>query len=455
MNPTRRTLPRRPVRRWPSPRPSPPAAPTTPGAAATPSAGRAPAAEEGAFPVTITHKYGETTVEAAPERVVCVGLTEQDTLLALGHRAGRHHATGSATRQPGRSTPGPQEALGDAELPDVLDDTNGVEIEKVAALAPDLIIGQYSGMTEKEYELLSARSRPTVAQSGEYADYGMPWDEMALEHRHRRRPAGRRPGARRRGQGADRRRRPRRTRSSQGQTAAVVTPYEGLFVYGPEDPRSRMLVDLGFALPARSSPTPTTASSASRSAPSAPPTSAEVGVVGVARPATPTRQVQQVFEEHHGVRGGPLRSTSATADGDYYVAHSFVTPLSIPYVLDRYVPQLAAAADGDPATEPPGRHRLTRTTDAVADGSGPFDRQAAAGRRRRARRLADRGCRRVGRATSGDHDRQAGARVGEDVGVEAEHVASISRVNTSAGVPWVTMRRPSSRRPGRCSARPG
>ena len=34
-------------------------------------------------------------------------------------------------------------------------------------------------------------------------------------------------------------------------TAAVVTPYEGLFVYGPEDPRSRMLVDLGFDLPER------------------------------------------------------------------------------------------------------------------------------------------------------------------------------------------------------------
>ena len=35
------------------------------------------------------------------------------------------------------------------------------------------------------------------------------------------------------------------------------------------------------------------------------------------------------------------------------VAQSFVTPLSLPYTLDRYVPQLAAAVDGDPKTEVP------------------------------------------------------------------------------------------------------
>ena len=40
--------------------------------------------EKGAFPVTLEHKYGSTTLEKAPARVVCVGLTEQDALLALG-----------------------------------------------------------------------------------------------------------------------------------------------------------------------------------------------------------------------------------------------------------------------------------------------------------------------------------------------------------------------------------
>ena len=70
----------------------------------------------------------------------------------------------------------------------MLEDTNGIQIEKIAALAPDLIVGQYSGMTEKEYELLS-KIAPTVAQSGDYADYGTPWDEAALTDRHRGRPA--------------------------------------------------------------------------------------------------------------------------------------------------------------------------------------------------------------------------------------------------------------------------
>ena len=40
--------------------------------------------EEAAFPVTIKHKYGETTIESAPKRVVCIGYTDQDALLALG-----------------------------------------------------------------------------------------------------------------------------------------------------------------------------------------------------------------------------------------------------------------------------------------------------------------------------------------------------------------------------------
>ena len=64
------------------------------------------------------------------------------------------------------------------------------------------------------------------------------------------------------------------------------------------------------------------------------------------------KQVEKVFEGTTAYDEGRWVDISE-ADGTYYVAHSFVTPLSIPYVLDRYVPQLAAAADGDPATTVP------------------------------------------------------------------------------------------------------
>ena len=40
---------------------------------------------ETAFPATVEHEYGSTTVPKKPERVVVVGLTEQDTVLQLGY----------------------------------------------------------------------------------------------------------------------------------------------------------------------------------------------------------------------------------------------------------------------------------------------------------------------------------------------------------------------------------
>ena len=66
--------------------------------------------------------------------MVCVGLTEQDALLALGI------VPVAVTKwfgdAPGYIFPWAVELLGDAELPEVLEDTNGVQIEKVAALRP-------------------------------------------------------------------------------------------------------------------------------------------------------------------------------------------------------------------------------------------------------------------------------------------------------------------------------
>jgi len=314
--------------------------------AADEPAGSGTPTEEAAFPVTIAHKYGETTLEKAPTRVVCVGLTEQDALLALGI------VPVAVTKwfgdAPGYIFSWAVDKLGDAELPEVLEDTNGVQVEKIAALAPDLIIGQYSGLTEKDYELLS-KIAPTVAQPGEYADYGAPWDEMALN-------IGTAVGQPAEMQSIidDVKQQSAEQAAAHpefaGKSAMCVTPYEGLFVYGPEDPRSRMLTDLGFAFPTELFGGDQEEFGESLSAER----TSDLDQVGVTvwLELEPGQAVKKVFDQTTSAAEGRWFDISSD-DGDYYVAHSFVTPLSIPYVLERYVPQLAAAVDADPSTVPP------------------------------------------------------------------------------------------------------
>src|SRR6478609_6430218 len=289
------------------------------GSDAKQSEGAAP--EESAFPVTIKHKYGETTIEKAPKRVVCLGLTDQDALMALGIvPVGVTYWFGDEKLQ--GVYPWAQEYLDGAELPTVLKDTNGVELEKVAALAPDLIIGQYAGLTEQDYKKLDAMGVPVVAQSGDYADYGTPWDEAALTLGT---AIGKPKAAQELIDSVNKRISDEAAAHPEfkGQTAGVVTPYEGLFLYGPEDPRSRLLVELGFDLD---------------------PLITDVDDIGVAVwiDYEADKQTQKLFEATTAYDEGRWFDVSE-ADGNYYVAHSFVTPLSIPYLLDRYVPQLAAA----------------------------------------------------------------------------------------------------------------
>src|SRR6185436_17073350 len=140
----------------------------------TDSSAAAPAAEPAAFPVTIEHKYGSTTITAAPKRIVVAGLREQDSLLALG-------VVPVATTEwygnhPGAIFPWAEQALGDAPKPEVLSFTDGIQFEKIAALRPDLILAVYSGLTQKEYDTLS-KLAPTVAQPPGQVDWGSSWQD--------------------------------------------------------------------------------------------------------------------------------------------------------------------------------------------------------------------------------------------------------------------------------------
>lgn len=99
-------------------------------------------AEAGAYPVTIKNKFGDAVIKETPKRVVAVGLVEQDALLALGVvPVGTTEWFGE---KPGALFPWAKAKLGSGAIPTVLTDKDGIQFEKVAALAPDLIIGSFT-----------------------------------------------------------------------------------------------------------------------------------------------------------------------------------------------------------------------------------------------------------------------------------------------------------------------
>jgi iron complex transport system substrate-binding protein len=132
-------------------------------------------ASDTAFPVTVDHAFGETTIDAEPVRVVVAGYTEQDTVLALGVEP--VGVTEWYGEQPYATWPWAQDALGDSK-PEVLSLDDGFQYERIAALDPDLIIATNAGLDEESYTKLTELA-PTIAHSGDYTANFEPWDVQA------------------------------------------------------------------------------------------------------------------------------------------------------------------------------------------------------------------------------------------------------------------------------------
>ncbi|MEM8700664.1 MAG: ABC transporter substrate-binding protein [Pseudomonadota bacterium] len=118
------------------------------------------------------HAYGISTLDRPAGRVVSLGYTTQDPLLALG-------VVPLAVRQwfgsfPYGVWPWAQPHLGDAK-PQLL--IGEVSMERVAALNPDLIVAIGSGISKAEYRVLS-QIAPVLMHEADDADYGTPWDKM-------------------------------------------------------------------------------------------------------------------------------------------------------------------------------------------------------------------------------------------------------------------------------------
>ncbi|MCW2794069.1 MAG: Iron transporter substrate-binding protein [Nocardioides sp.] len=133
-------------------------------------------AEETFEAVTIEHAFGETEIDEAPERVVTWGWGSGDAAIALGVVPVAMPKNSYGATEEGYM-PWQKEALdaSGAEEPTLLTEATEPPFEEIAAAAPDLILANYSGITEADYEKLSK-----IADTVAYPDqpWATPWRDV-------------------------------------------------------------------------------------------------------------------------------------------------------------------------------------------------------------------------------------------------------------------------------------
>ncbi|MFJ2436034.1 iron-siderophore ABC transporter substrate-binding protein [Streptomyces anulatus] len=144
----------------------------------------APAAG-GAFPVTVEHAFGSTEVSKAPKRVVTVGYTDDQAVLAFGVKpvgmVDQYPNPAGQTPDINTQWPWVKDQWGDTRPEVVMKNGDaGPNFEKIASLRPDLIIAVYSEVDKAAYEKLS-KIAPTVGRTkGEKELFSAPWQDNAV-----------------------------------------------------------------------------------------------------------------------------------------------------------------------------------------------------------------------------------------------------------------------------------
>lgn len=299
----------------------------------------------GAFPVTIDHAHGSTVIEEEPERVGTLSASNQDVALALGVTPVAMPFVDYGGDAEG-VLPWVRDAIeasGDP-FPQVIGrSTNEVAVESIAAAEPDLILATYSGLTEAEYATL-AEIAPTVAFPD--APFATSWQDQT-------RIAGQALGRSARAENL--------VSETEELLASAVQDYPQLrdktFVYTggvdggalgvfrPTDVRVALLEDLGLTVapyveqnaPADESVYYTVSLELTQDIAS----DLVVGFFG-------TDELNADFLADPSVQRMPAIAAGGYAPiigEDRVVASSAPSVLSIPWVLDDYLPVLAEAAD--------------------------------------------------------------------------------------------------------------
>lgn len=113
--------------------------------------------------VTIEHALGKAVITAEPERIVTLGMGSAETAIALGTVPVGIEAYEWGSDDTGY-LPWVHDAVTErgAQLPVQFTGGSEIDIEAIAKLDPDLILASWSGVTQQQYDALSALA-PTVA----------------------------------------------------------------------------------------------------------------------------------------------------------------------------------------------------------------------------------------------------------------------------------------------------
>jgi iron complex transport system substrate-binding protein len=304
------------------------------------AAGTTSTAPKAAFPVTVRHKFGTTTIEQEPKRVVTVGYTDQDAVLALGVvPVGVGDFLGGYKW---RERPWAQEALGSAK-PAVVAGQE-INFEAVAAQRPDLIIAINAGLKKNAYDRLT-KIAPTVAQSGDFIDFGMPWEDQTLLVG---RALGREEHARKVVSDVKAKFAQVRKQHPEFAGKTAILAYggpDGYGAYSTQDTRSRFFSDLGFKTPTRVDQLAGKSFFAAFSQEQFRLMDQDLLVMyGAQKDITGNPVVSRL----KAVREG--RAVYLDLTDQFAGALGFASALSLSYLLDHEVDALAAAVDGNPKT---------------------------------------------------------------------------------------------------------
>ncbi|GAA2063060.1 ABC transporter substrate-binding protein [Williamsia deligens] len=305
----------------------------------SPAGSSSAAAEQGALPVTIEHNYGSTTIDTTPSRIATLGPGDSDILLKLGivptTMAPFYDPTNRSVTTPWNSDL--LEGANPTVLTNATSDLAG-EVTKVLASNPQLIVAVNNAVTRPVYDNL-AKVAGTIVREKQYDDWQVPWQAATTEVG---KAVGKPAETARIVAETEKRFTDAKAANPQivGRTSAVVIGSEagGVYIYGPGDGRGQMLTNLGMEFPASLQSAITDGFYGSISDENLTLLNGldKLVVVDYAG-ATDKLKANPAFAALDIVKRGDV----VYVDQGLGSAMSVPTVLTIPYVLDRLVPQLA------------------------------------------------------------------------------------------------------------------